>query len=387
MKKKVLTVLIGMSFSVSAASMENLSISGFGSVGVGKSDNDVGYAGYTSDHIDTKQDTLAGIQFDFEVNDKAEFTAQLVANGRYDFEPTVEVAYVSYDFDRFVARAGKMRTPLFMYSDYLDVGYALPAIRPSQEMYEHIIINSYTGGDLLIPFDIGDTHLQLQPFIGVSQVEARDTPIGKVDLNNTFGLTAHWYIDDLTLRASYVSTDCDYSYKSPAVVTSQEELVKKYAADILKGQEGQFISAGVQYDNGSVLTVLEGMTMKMTGRYPDVAAVSGLLGYRFGDFTPYFSVNWNKSTDDEERAMPVNSEPGNIALFAGEKVRHNFEKMAFSVGSRWDLVQNIALKLDVTYVDYMDTSGGYSGNIGPKPTFEVQESDSFVYSLALDFVF
>ena len=69
MKKMIIPLLIGSMFSAAnAASLENINISGFGSVAVGKSNNDAGYAGYDSESWNVLQDSLAGLQLDVKVN-------------------------------------------------------------------------------------------------------------------------------------------------------------------------------------------------------------------------------------------------------------------------------------------------------------------------------
>ncbi|MGR5093729.1 hypothetical protein ACPV5O_11590 [Vibrio maritimus] len=381
MKKTVVAALVGCALSANAASLDDLKISGFGSVGVGKSNNDAGYAGYTSERFDTKQDTIGGIQFDFNINEKAKFTTQLVANGRYNFEPTIEVAYLSYKFDGFTARAGKMRAPLFMYSDYMDVGYAYPMIRPSQEVYEHIILSSYTGGDLLIPISIGETTLQLQPFVGLSQVEERDSTWGEVDLNKTLGMTAHWYVDDFTFRGSYVQAQTSYSAPDGLTIgTMPEDASAAYTQYILDDKKATFASLGAQYDNGELLANIEAMNMTLDGRYSDARSISGLVGYRISEVTPYLSVGYIKTTDDDERNSYVPGFPSD-ELLAGEQALNNFKRLSYSVGARWDFARNIALKGDVTYVDYQNTSGGLINNVSRE--FE----NSFVYSATIDFVF
>ena len=90
MKKTVVAALISMAFGANAANMDDLRISGFGSVGIGKSDNAIGYAGYTDEKLDWEQETLAGLQFDFQVNEHAKFVTQIVANSRYDYEPKID---------------------------------------------------------------------------------------------------------------------------------------------------------------------------------------------------------------------------------------------------------------------------------------------------------
>ncbi|USD68090.1 hypothetical protein [Vibrio sp. SCSIO 43136] len=361
MKKTVVAALVGFACTANAAGLEDISISGFGSVAIGKSNNDAGYAGYTSERFDTKRGTKAGIQFDFDINDDAKFTTQLVANGRYNFDPSIEVAYVTYELGQVTARAGKMRTPIFMYSDYLDLGYAYPMIRPSQEVYEHIIVNNYTGADLLIPFDIGETTLQLQPLAGISQVEERDSTYGEVDLNQLFGLTAHWYIDDITLRGSFATAQSSFSGSD---TTGQL---------LLDDKKATFGSIGAQYDNGDALLIVEGMQMKLEDTFPDVNSVFALAGYRIDEVMPYVSYGYIKSSDDDEREN---------TLFQSL----SFQRQSYSLGIRWDFAQAMALKVDATYVDYKDTTGGLTSNLNTTTGQPIYDS-SYVYGASLDFVF
>lgn len=356
MKKMVFSALIGMTCGIAnAASLDDISISGFGSVAVGKSNNDAGYAGYDSERWNVSQDTLAGVQLDAKINDKAKFVTQVVANGRYDYELAVEMAYVSYDFDFLTARAGKLRTPMFMYSDYLDVGYAYPMLRPSQELYENLIISSYMGMDLLIPIEFEDSSLVFQPVVGIGEVNERDTgSVGKITLDQFLGLTAHWYIDDFTLRGSYFSAQTDYS--------ADETLV-----GLFDDKKGQFISLGMQYDNGDLLAVLEGADTTLEDAFSDVRSVSGLFGYRFGSVMPYLMGSWMETTDDNKRA-------GNPYL-----AHFSYTSTSYSLGTRWDFAKNIALKVDVTYADFDGTSGGLGATNA--------EDDTVVYSTAIDFIF
>lgn len=361
MKKTVVAALVSsLAFGAQAAGMDNLSISGFGSVGIGKADNSVGYAGYTDDKVDWEQETLAGLQFDFQINDKAKFVTQIVTDSRYDYDLKVAMAYASYDFESFTARAGKMRLPLFFYSDYTDVGYAYPMIRPSQELYENIVLKGYTGADLLIPFEFENSSLMIQPVVGIAEIDEDDSSFGGVKLDKMYGITANWYYDDITLRGSYFAAE-----------SNPEDLTQTGAA-MLDGKDGQFISIGAQYDNGSVLANIEAADVQLDGQFYDFQSVSGLVGYRFSEVMPYLAVNWVETTDDEERS-------GLAALAL------SYERLSYSVGTRWDFARNMALKFDVTYVDFKDTSGGYTENINQLGQFI--EEDALVYSARLDFVF
>ncbi|MEC7941489.1 MAG: hypothetical protein VX212_13775 [Pseudomonadota bacterium] len=380
MRKTVVAALVGMAFSANATSMDNIRISGFGSVGIGKSDNAIGYAGYTDEKLDWEQETLAGVQFDFQVNERAKFVTQVVANSRYDYDPKFEMAYASYDFDSFTARAGKLRLPLFFYSDFTDLGYAYPMIRPSQELYENIVLKGYTGADLLIPIELEDSSLLLQPLVGIGTIDEEDSIVGEVKLDQLYGLSANWNVDDFTFRGSYLVAEtnpsCDFNTPTDPYC--------RQLAPLLDSQDGQFISLGAQYDNGDLLVNVEAADVQIEGQFYDYQSVSGLVGYRINEFTPYLSVSWVETTDNDERE--------NMTITAVKETM-NYERISYSIGNRWDFAKNMSLKADVTYVDYRDTSGGFQANVETSAanpfmaTGNFLEDSSIVYSARLDFVF
>ncbi|MEZ9656705.1 hypothetical protein AB4277_18805 [Vibrio splendidus] len=378
MKKTLIAALVSVACGANAASMEDINISGFGSVGIGKANNDVNYAGYTSENLQWEQETLAGLQFDFNVNEKAKFVTQIVANSRYDYEPKIEMAYASYDFERFTARAGKLRLPLFFYSDYTDLGYAYPMIRPSQELYENIVLKSYTGADLLIPVEFENSSLLIQPVVGIGTIDEDDSIVGEVKLDKLMGVSANWNVNDFTFRGSYFVAEsnpsCDFK-------TSSDPYCKM--AEMLDSKDGQFISLGAQYDNGDLIANIEGADVQLDGEFYDYQSISTLVGYRVNEFTPYFSINWVETTDNEER---VNLPSSSI------REAMNYERLSYAIGSRWDFAKNMSLKVDVTYVDYKGTSGGFQENIETTSnpfvaTGNFFEDDSILYSAKLDFVF
>ncbi|MEZ8345879.1 hypothetical protein AB4456_12000 [Vibrio splendidus] len=381
MKKTVIAALVSVACGANAASMEDISISGFGSVGIGKANNDVNYAGYTSENLEWEQETLAGLQFDFKVNEKAKFVTQIVANSRYDYEPKIEMAYASYDFDSFTVRAGKLRLPLFFYSDYTDLGYAYPMIRPSQELYENIVLKSYTGADLLIPVEFENSSLLVQPVVGIGTIDEDDSIVGEVKLDKLMGVSANWNAGDMTFRGSYFVAEsnpsCDLDDPSP--------FADPYCqmGKMLDSKDGQFISLGAQYDNGDLIANIEGADVQLDGEFYDYQSISTLVGYRVNEFTPYISINWVETTDNEER---VNLPSSSL------REAMNYERLSYAVGSRWDFAKNMSLKVDVTYVDYKGTSGGFQENIETTSnpfvaTGNFFEDDSILYSAKLDFVF
>lgn len=337
---------------------EHVKISGFGSIVAGQANNDSNYLGYDDDGIELDADSLLGLQLEVKITDRLKAVTQIVAKGRYDYDIVPEMAYLSYEANQFTARAGILRTPFYMYSDYLDLGYAYPMLRPSDELYDNIIISTYEGMDLLIPIEFENSTLLLQPYAGVTRLDERDAMgTGETTFNDFYGLTTHWYVDDFTFRATYALGQSEHTAKSLAYNKVEE---------MLDDKKGKFLSLGAHYDNGNVIAMVEAAEIKLEGEFSDTLAVSGVAGYRFGNVTPYAAISYLKTTDDDERIIT----PRTAYLEA-----LNYKTNSYSVGVRWDVYKNIALKTDVTYVDFNGIQIVYG------------HEDSLVYSTAIDFVF
>jgi hypothetical protein len=212
-----------------------------------------------------------------------------------------------------------------------------------------------------VPIDIGESTLQLQPYLGQSQLEDRDIPFDQTaELNEVFGIAGNWYIGDWTLHASYVQAELEPMSADP---TNPYDRVRLLQLD--QQQAAIFHSLGVQYNDGDWLLNVEGMTMELEGSFYDVKAASALIGYQIDQVTPYLASAFVETTDNQNRRyFPT--------------AIQTFERTSYSLGLRWDFASNIAMKLDTTYADFGGTNGNFTGN-----TYE----DTFVYSASVDFVF
>ncbi|MFI3245030.1 MAG: hypothetical protein R3Y10_00885 [Ferrimonas sp.] len=366
MRKTIIAASVSgllLSTSAVAATIDDLKISGFGTIAVGASNQDFGYHGYDKDAT-FNDATLMGLQFDFQANERLSVTTQLVAKARYNYQADVEMAYASYAADGFTVRGGKLRAPIFNYSEYVDVGYSFPMVRPSNEVYGGLMVSTFTGMDLLVPFELGNTTLVLQPYAGETYVREEETPLGKVKLEEMMGVSLTWSVGDWLFRGSYTQADL-----APTVMT-QDNSLYQLLVDSMDGAQTTFASLSAQYNNGVWFVNAEAMEHKVDGVFWDVAAASLLIGRTFGSVMPYASVSYIETTDDKERqawGYPNNS----------------YERTAYSLGARWDFLPKVALKGEVTWADFGDTYGGLDVNAFGSSL----ESDVLVYSLALDFVF
>ena len=87
---------------------------------------------------------------------------KMVWSDNFDLE--ADWAFASYSFsDQVQVRIGKIKLPTFLVSDFIEVGYSYPWIRPPQEVYTGNPITSIVGGDLLFTPRWGGVEWLIQP--------------------------------------------------------------------------------------------------------------------------------------------------------------------------------------------------------------------------------
>ncbi|WP_392340137.1 hypothetical protein [Moritella marina] len=341
---------------------DRMTINGFFTGKVGIANNDAGYNGYDKD-ADFSEGSKLGLQGSFALTEQTKIVAQLVARGSDDWSTEMEWAFLSHDFDNgFVTRIGRLRVPLYMYSDYLEVGYAQPWATPPTELYSIVPLSSFDGVDAIYDFDMGDVAVTLQASYGHAD---RDTGelLGEVDYKDILGASASFSYEDWVFRSTYYQTTLD---------TTKGGQIPQFFNDA----QSYFAGVGLSYDNGSLLAISEFAVSDVEGDYADTQSGYITLGYRISDFTPYVTYAFLETTDDSDRANPTNITEGTI------KAAFNWQRTAYSVGTRYDINSNLALKADVTYAtDFGDTSGGLTPNIAG------QNDDTLVYTLSFDAVF
>ena len=104
-------------------------LSGFASLGAGKiQDDELSYLGY-DDEWSYKGDSVLGLQLSGDIAERLSFNIQALARGVNfegdEFKPELEWMFLRYQLNsNWRLRAGRMRTPHYLYSETLDVGYS-----------------------------------------------------------------------------------------------------------------------------------------------------------------------------------------------------------------------------------------------------------------------
>lgn len=341
---------------------EAIKVNGFFSFGAVQSSNELGYVTGASEDYNLDELSILGIQANADLGDNRSVTTQLLAKGNDDdFAPNVAWAYLSQEFDNgSTARVGRMSVPLFMYSDFKDVGIAQPWARTPVEVYDNVGFSAYTGADYIYTMDLDDSTLSFQGFLGYAKndIEAASGS-GSLAYDDLYGGSVTWTNDTLTLRGTYGTTEVTATNNTSGLNT------------LLAGAVADFYGIGLSYDNGSLLVISEYTKTEVEGIYSDVDSFYTTVGYRIDAWTPYVSLATFKTTDDDERT-------GAYAAYASS---FNATSKATSVGTRYNFASNVSVKADITMVDDFDGTGGILFNTSTAFT------DSTIYSVRVDTVF
>ena len=370
MNKRVTAALVCLAVSpLAMAGDGNYRLGGFATFGVNKASNDSGYFEGQDSDPDYKSDSLAGIQLDFTVNERATTSIQLLGRADEDWDPEVEWAYLNYHLtDQTSLRVGKQRLPLFYYSEYMDARYALPWVRPNQEVYQVIPTANYDGGEVLFETGLGDYQVVSQLYVGESDFDGL-IDNGTSKLSSMVGATTTLEEENFSYRLSFLSADLELNRRA-------DELLPASALT----SKARFYGAGVHYDNGRWLVVSELVHTELDSVIDSITAGYLTLGYHSEQFMPYVTLSRldaeSKSEDPlQNRLMSI-------------------ERSNLSAGLRWSLSEHVSIKGEISRVfDFGETSGALANN--QQPVFEGKQliglhnpyDDVVVSTVTVDVVF
>ena len=358
---------------VSAAGYANagdLMINGFMSVGVGVlSNSEVTVNGFDDD-TGFSADNIVGLQLSKSVNDTTSATVQLVSRGSEDFNTEAAWAYVTYSPDENTdLRVGRLRTPFFYYSDFLEVGYAYNWIRPPEEVYRLDAFSSINGVDITRRFTLGSTDGSVQAYIGrvLEKYEVNGTPY-EIGLKNFAGLVVNMTYGNFGYRASAHTADV----YSELVLGGTRDLDQVYGLATVNGVGEEFAVDGkttrfyemaATWDNGDISAIAEVTALEHeTATFLDDVATLYSVGKRFDSTTvhlSYTTMRYMKEDDAAVRAVQTLLE------------RH---ESSWILGARYDYDAGTAFKFEIQQVD-------------EKINYGAEGEKGLLYSAALDLVF
>jgi hypothetical protein len=172
------TAMALMVLASTQAQAQEFSYSAFGTLGGAISNQDYRYQRFIDSDGTGMRDTVLGAQMDVQFTPELSATIQgkLAASARnnQNFDLTASWAFASWrPNNEWLVRAGKLRLPLYLYSENLDVGQSYDFARLPTEMYSIAPINDVIGLYVTRNWALGASDLSLDVYSGEAKVWVR----------------------------------------------------------------------------------------------------------------------------------------------------------------------------------------------------------------------
>lgn len=223
-----------------AAQAQSLSYSTFGTVGAAVSNQDYRYQRFIDSDGTLMRDTVVGGQLDLQFSTELSATVQAKlapsARNDQDWDVSASWAFASWrPNNEWLVRAGKLRVPLYLYSENLDVGQSYDFARLPTEMYSIAPINDVAGVYVTRNWALGDSDLSLDVYSGEATVRMRTytRAQGKSFSNyqtKATGAALTWRADDTTVRVGLHHASTRAKGSSPVNTAGLQPLATGYGS-------------------------------------------------------------------------------------------------------------------------------------------------------------
>ncbi|OLQ84302.1 sulfate ABC transporter permease [Vibrio ponticus] len=303
---------------------DNVALSGFGSTSWAKSNNEMPLLinRDISDSSCFDCDTTLGLQLDIYY-EAFKASAQLVKRPQDDWSnPELEWAYVGYNNGPWTVQLGRLRNPLFLYSEYYYVGQAYTPARPPGEVYNSILgITFYEGGSLTYTYDFAEEYsLAITPFFGLEdnkKIQLNDVTLLELNTHNMLGLNFTLSNDNSRWNLSYLKSKYD-----------QKVTLFNFSLPEEKDNTIELFSLGAEYEFDNVTLTAEAQKNDRTYSWYLMSAI------QLNSFKPYLSYAQQYNDD------------------------HKLDGDSVLLGTRYDLLYNVSLNAEWQYFNAEEDQNG-----------------------------
>lgn len=411
----MLALPFAMSAAYAADNLPTVKISGFGTGALTFTDTNKAEFGRPNQATGAKKsprtgvDSNLGLQASTDINPWLSATVQGLVrkDGQEGFGAELAWAFVKAKVsDEVSVRVGRVGLPVFMISDYRNVGYANTMLRPPSDMYSQVPFDSIDGVDGTYQTSFGDTTLTGQLAFGKTERVLSTGPASVVHLEAKKMLALNLVAEHgpLTVRlgrASAKATIAD-SVSFNTLASGLRAAGAGYgfaqlpalANDLaVNDKKVSFTSAGAILDLNNFLVQTEIGKRKTDSYINDTTSWYVMGGYRFGKFLPYISHSSLKADNIVANTVPAACPAGFPAactptlrvLSAGvtrlTTTGTQGQQSTDTIGVRWDLHPSAALKVQI---DRIKPKHGQGLLLQPAAGFTGPVT---VGAVAVDFVF
>ncbi len=312
---------------------DEFDVSGFISVGAAKSSREsVALRNFgIEDELSFTSDSVLGLQFDFPLNNNAHVSTQILAREFTDnFQLDAEWLYISQPITReLTLRAGRLRLPLFLHSEYYYVAQSYPWVRLPLQVYSlSLAITRYNGVEFAYDYPVTGYDLTLRGIIGKAKenVQFGGLP-AELATDLVFGFTIDGKWEDLILHGSYLRPKFDSaSMLLPNESVSASAELWSFGTNYTCGNWELNAEAG-SVEAKPELSLFQREQSHALGWYTSLA-------YDLAIFTPVITLAGSRFEDGD--------------------THDNLETYAMTLGLRRDITPRSSLKFEITHGEYID---------------------------------
>ena len=170
-------LLLALLVPCNGAAVE-FNLTGFGTLGYAVSDQDFRYLRYIDDRGTFKTDTLFGLQAELQLNPQWGATVQGVVSAPRTrdegYEAQIRWAFVSFrPNNEWLFRLGRVRPPVFIYTQSAEVGVTYDYVRLPVEVYSTSPIYDFDGAAITKTWSTQNGEINLDGYWGKSSVKLR----------------------------------------------------------------------------------------------------------------------------------------------------------------------------------------------------------------------
>lgn len=406
-----------------APSATDLRLNGFGTLGVVDVlphdswgfRREIDQTAHHDEHLRADVDSRVGLQASWRLDPRLEFVGQVVLKPRAHEaadDESLAWAFAAWrPTPQWEIRVGRTSPDLFLLADVRNVGFAYPWMRPSVDFYGWVPASALDGADVSRQWQFGDARVRAKLFAGRTSVtlgSTHDDGDTHGNVRPLFGGTLAVDADGLTVKAtvaearthardpaavaqSWNGLDALAHLPIPAVATQAAALRDSFPQDVFITR---YAALGMSWD--ATPWQLQAEVARITGNFETSDAWYGYASAarRFDDVTLFAMVGRARTS---RAPLPDPQWFATLAPLVGPAVAAGAQALGqaisssynlgrenqgtVSVGARWDVNTQVALKFQLDLV----RSAAYGGGMWAYDTPAAHHAS--VLGAGMDFVF
>lgn len=331
--------------------------------------------------MDFGADSVLGLQIERQLATSTSATLQLRSYDHRDrkYKPEVSWAFLRHELSPSTSiRAGRLRSPSFMYSESLDLNYAQPWVRPPIEVYGLHPMTEVDGIDVIFRQRFAGYDFELQPYAGAGGTH--QFPNGRARLSSHSGVSLGIERGKLTVRLGHSTGRISVLHGDDLHNLAQTFL----PPNTLSGRRvwASFNSIGFRWDSDQLAIIGEWADRKSPAYINSASGWHLTTAYRMGNITPYATI----ARQNQKRSVIPSGTVMNPVLTLYETTRNPSQK-SLTLGVRVELRSKSALKFQWSRIEVPSNAWGgfFPRTVAPGSQPAGKTLDMF--SLSIDMVF